>query len=170
MQALVDDLLLLAQADAQALPARREPVDLDDLALEEARRIRDLEGPAVDTRGVSAARTEGDAAALRRALRNLGDNAARHARQGIAFGVSERDGWAEMWVEDDGLGVPVADRSRVFERFVRLDAARARAEGGAGLGLAIVAEIVAAHGGTAVIEDGPSGGARVTVRLPLVTD
>ena len=64
--------------------------------------------------------------------------------------------------------MPAADRSRVFERFVRLDDARARTGGGSGLGLAIVAEIVAAHGGVAIIEDSPLGGARVIVRIPVL--
>lgn len=172
MQALVDDLLLLAQADEHTLTLRRRPVDLDDLVLAEARRLREATSVAgdsivVDSSGVSGARVDGDPAALRRMLHNLGDNAARHARSRIALALSERDGWAELHVDDDGPGVPAADRSRVFERFVRLDEARARTGGSSGLGLAIVAEIVAAHGGTAVVEDAPAGGARITVRLPL---
>jgi signal transduction histidine kinase len=72
-------------------------------------------------------------------------------------------------VDDDGPGVPAADRFRAFESFVRLDDARARSDGGSGLGLAIVAEIVAAHGGSVVIGDAPLGGARVTLRLPART-
>ncbi|GIJ57399.1 two-component sensor histidine kinase [Virgisporangium aurantiacum] len=171
MQALVDDLLLLAQADEQTLSVRRQPVDLDDLVLAEARRVRhEADHLRVDTSGVSAARIDGDPAALRRVLHNLGDNAARHARHRVAYALLDRDGFAELRVDDDGPGVPAADRSRVFDRFVRLDDARARTGGGSGLGLAIVAEIVAAHGGAVVIDDGPLGGARVTVRLPLAPD
>jgi signal transduction histidine kinase len=170
MQALVEDLLFLAQADEHTLAVRRRPVDLDDLVLAEARRLRERGGPAVDTHGVSAARVDGEPAALRRLLHNLGDNAVHHARGRIALAVSEQDGWAELHVDDDGPGVPAADRSRVFERFVRLDDARARTEGGSGLGLAIVAEIVAAHGGIATIADSPLGGARVTIRLPAGRD
>ena len=68
---------------------------------------------------------------------------------------------------DDGPGIPEADRVRVFDRFVRLDSARARSGGGTGLGLAIVSEVVAAHGGNVVIGDRPGGGALVTVQLPL---
>jgi signal transduction histidine kinase len=174
MQALVDDLLLLAQADEHVLPLRRRPVDLDDLVLAEARRVRagaGLRDPAellVDTSGVTAARVAGDPTALRRVLRNLGDNAARHAAHRIAFELVERDGRAELHVDDDGPGVPAADRFRIFERFVRLDDARVRTGGGSGLGLAIVAEVVAAHGGTAGVADGWLGGTRVTVRLPLL--
>jgi signal transduction histidine kinase len=151
MQSLVDDLLLLAGADEAAGPLRRTPVDLDDLVLEQARRLRDT-GQLVDTTGVSAARVDGDLAALRRLLRNLTDNAARHARERVALSVAAVDGHAVLHVDDDGPGVPEPDRARVFERFVRLDGARARATGGAGLGLAIVAEIAAAHGGSAVLD------------------
>jgi signal transduction histidine kinase len=173
MQALVDDLLLLAQADEQTLPLRRRPVDLDDLVLHEARRIRtsparpDCDPLVVDASDISAARIDGDPAALGRLLHNLGDNAARHARQQVSFSLLGRDGCAELHVDDDGPGVSAADRSRVFERFVRLDEARARTGGGSGLGLAIVAEIVAAHGGAATIQESPLGGTRVTVRIPL---
>jgi len=168
MQALVEDLLLLAQADEHTLPLRRRPVDLDDLVLEEVRRLRAVAAAVtVDPGGVSAARVEGDPAALRRVLHNLGDNAARHARSRVAFALSEQDGWAQLHVDDDGPGVPAADRSRIFERFVRLDEARTRTGGGSGLGLAIVAEVVTAHGGAVVVADAPLGGARMTVRLPL---
>ena len=71
-----------------------------------------------------------------------------------------------LLVDDDGHGVPEAERERVFERFVRLDEARARDDGGSGLGLAIVAEIVRVHGGTTSVETSPAGGARFVVRLP----
>ncbi|GIH01835.1 sensor histidine kinase [Plantactinospora mayteni] len=168
MQALVDDLLLLAQADEARLPFRRTAIDLDDLAFAQARRVRaDKPGLVVDVQEVSAARVEGDPPALQRVLRNLGDNAARHARARVAFGVAEVDGWAVLWVEDDGPGVPADDRLRVFDRFVRLDGGRDRAGGGSGLGLAIVAEVVAAHRGTVVLDGSHLGGARVTVRLPF---
>ncbi|HEY3007056.1 MAG TPA: ATP-binding protein [Micromonosporaceae bacterium] len=168
MQALVDDLLLLAQVDEDALPLRRRPVDVDDLVLAEARRLRDVDPLEVDARGVCPARVDGDPGALRRALRNVVDNAAGHARHRICFELVERDGWAVLHVDDDGPGVSPADRSRVFERFVRLDDARARTGGGSGLGLAIVAEIVGAHGGTAAMDESPLGGARLTVRIPLL--
>jgi signal transduction histidine kinase len=167
MQALIDDLLLLARADAQTLVLRRRPVDLDDLALAEAARLRDRHGVIVEVRGVSAVRVDADPAALGRVLGNLGDNAARYAAGRVAISLAEVDGWAELSVDDDGPGVPVPDRSRVLERFVRLDDARGRADGGSGLGLAIVAQIVASHGGAVSIGESALGGARVTVRLPL---
>ena len=148
----------------------RRPVDLDDLVFEEAKRLRDATGLRVDTSAVSAGRVAGDAAGLRRVLRNLGDNASRHARERLALSVAERDATVVLAVEDDGSGIPEADRERVFERFVRLDGARARDDGGGGLGLAIVAELVTAHGGTVVAAAGTLGGARVEVILPRLAD
>ena len=166
LQRLAEDLLLLTRADEHSLAPRRRPVDLDDLVFEEAVRLREAGALRVDTTAVSAGRVEGDPAGLRRVLRNLGDNAARHASGRLAFLVTERDGTVLLDVDDDGPGIPEADRERVFERFVRLDDARARDDGGSGLGLAIVAELVAAHGGTVAIASGPAGGARVEVTLP----
>jgi signal transduction histidine kinase len=170
LQRLAEDLLLLTRADEHTLAPRRRPVDLDDLVFDEARRLRGASGLRVDTTTVSAGRVDGDAAGLRRMLRNLGDNAARHAGGQLAFSLGERDGMVRLAVDDDGPGIPEADRERVFERFVRLDSARARDDGGSGLGLAIVAELVAAHGGTVAITTSPLGGARVAVALPRLAD
>jgi signal transduction histidine kinase len=102
-------------------------------------------------------------------LRNLGDNAARHARSAVAFSLAERDGQVILYVDDDGSGIPFDARSRVFERFARLDDARSRDVGGTGLGLAIVAEIVAAHHGSVSAADAPLGGARLEVTLPAAS-
>jgi signal transduction histidine kinase len=170
LQRLAEDLLLLTRADEHTLALRRRPVDLDDLVFDEARRLRGVTGLRVDTAQVSAGRVEGDAAGLRRVLRNLGDNAARHANRRVSFSVAERDGVVLLEVDDDGPGVPEADRERVFERFVRLDDARARDDGGSGLGLAIVAELVAAHGGTVTLASSPIGGTRVELSLPRLSD
>jgi signal transduction histidine kinase len=166
LQRLAEDLLLLTRADEQSLALRRRPVDLDDLVFDEARRLRGACGLRIDTAAVSAGRVDGDAAALRRMVRNLADNAARHAGGRLAFSVAERDGTVLLAVDDDGPGIPAADRERVFERFVRLDGARSRDGGGSGLGLAIVAELAAAHGGTVAIASSALGGARVEVTLP----
>jgi signal transduction histidine kinase len=102
-------------------------------------------------------------------LRNLGDNAARHARTRVAFSLTEGDGHVVLRVDDDGPGIPAAARSRVFERFARLDDARSRDVGGTGLGLAIVAEIVAAHDGTVTADGASIGGARLEVHLPAIS-
>ena len=170
LQRLAEDLLLLTRADEHSLTLRRRPVDLDDLVFDEARRLRETTGLRVDTTAVSAGRVDGDAARLRRVLRNLGDNAARHAGGRLSFSVTERDGVVTLEVDDDGPGIPEADRERVFGRFVRLDDARAREDGGSGLGLAIVAELIAAHGGAVAVSSSPLGGARVEVTLPRLTD
>ena len=170
IQRLVEDLLLLARADEHGLVPRRRQVDLDDLVFEEARRLRHASDLRVEVGAVAATQVEGDPVSLRRILRNLGDNAARHANASISFALAERDGAAVLAVDDDGPGIPQADRERVLERFVRLDDARARDAGGSGLGLAIVAELVAAHGGTIDITASPLGGARVEVNLPGAAD
>ncbi len=164
---LVGDLLQLARLDETGgvLTARAD-VDLDEVVAAEATRLRSL-GVAVDASGVSAARVLGDRGALARLARNLADNAARHARSEVALAVSAAGGEAVVRVDDDGPGVPAADRERVFERFTRLDEGRARGAGGAGLGLALVRAVAVAHGGSVAVLDGPLGGARFEVRLPL---
>ncbi|MDQ1663148.1 MAG: hypothetical protein QOJ68_3128 [Blastococcus sp.] len=166
LERLVADLLLLARADEGAMTLRRADVDLDDLLRDERRRLRTRPGLTV-TAAIAPARTVGDRAALARVVRNLVDNAARHAagRVHLACGVEGSGAWIEVC--DDGPGVPPSERARVFERFVRLDEARAREDGGSGLGLAIVGELVAASGGTVHLDDGGMlPGARLRVVLP----
>jgi signal transduction histidine kinase len=163
---LVGDLLQLARLDETGGQlATTTDVDLDELAAAEVRRLRGL-GVAADDSGVGAARVRGDRAALGRAVRNLADNAARHARAAVAVSVALDEADAVVRVDDDGPGVPAAERERVFERFTRLDEGRARGAGGAGLGLALVRAVAAAHGGSARVVDGPLGGARFELRLP----
>jgi signal transduction histidine kinase len=166
MQRLVEDLLLLARAD-ERVPLSRAPVDLDDLAFEEGRRLRSTTSVAVDTSGVGAAQIQGDADALRRVLRNLGENAARHASNRVAISLETRGSDVVLTVDDDGPGIPESERDRVLQRFVRLDEARSRDDGGSGLGLSIVDEVVRAHGGAIAITQSPLGGARVQVTLPV---
>ena len=112
-------------------------------------------------------RLSGDARALARVLRNLTDNAARHAHSRIDVTSREQDGTVELIIADDGPGIPESDRLRVFDRFVRLDSDRSRNGGGTGLGLAIVSEIVAAHGGSIAMTERPGGGTAVRVQLPV---
>jgi signal transduction histidine kinase len=170
VQRLIEDLLVLARADEHTLQVRRRPLDLDDLVFEEAGRLRQVTHHRIDTAAVSAGRVSGDAASLRRVLRNLGDNAARHARGQVSFALRQQDGTVLCSVADDGPGIPEPERERVLERFVRLDDARARDAGGSGLGLALVAELIAAHGGTVTIGAGAMGGAEVELRLPGAED
>lgn len=166
MKALVDDLLLLARADERKLNPRQGDVDVDDLVAEQVERVRretDLEVRS----DIHPARLTGDAEALSRVMRNLLDNAARHAVSRLAVTVRARSGDVVVTVADDGTGIPPADRERVFDRFVRLDADRSRSAGGTGLGLSIVREVVVAHAGSVSIGHGPDGrGAMVRVQLP----
>lgn len=174
---LVNDLLELARLDANPHMQQR-PVDLDDLVWDAAREAREQAPPPIDTTGISPARVLGDPAALRRVVRNLLNNARRHASHTVTIQLSidaqpsviggpATRPWATLTVTDDGPGIPAADRHRVFDRFVRLDEARARDAGGAGLGLAIVADIVAAHRGRVWVEDNQPG-ARFHVQLPAL--
>ncbi|WP_258063614.1 ATP-binding protein [Rathayibacter sp. AY1C4] len=164
---LIEGLLLLARADEARLAVASAPVDLDDLALGEVRRLRDS-GARVDASGISAVQAVADEALLSRALRNLVDNAVRHRSSQLALSTRIDGAEAVLAVDDDGPGIPAAERERVLERFVRLDEGRARDAGGSGLGLAIVAGIARAHGGRVVVGDSALGGARVEVRVPLV--
>ena len=166
MQALIDDLLLLARADERGLTMAHDDVDMDDLVAVETERLS-RESSLEVRADVTPARIVGDAVRLSRMLRNLLDNAARHAKSEVAVAAHAHGDHAALTVDDDGPGIAPADRGRVFDRFVRLDANRSRSAGGAGLGLAIVREIVAAHQGTVSITDRPGGGTRVTVQLPL---
>jgi len=168
MKLLIDDLLLLARADERGLDIGREDVDLDDLAAEEVERLRrdgDLEVRA----DLEPARLTGDRVALSRVLRNLLNNAARHAVSQVAVTVRQGSGVVRLEVADDGPGIAPADRDRVFDRFVRLDSDRSRTAGGTGLGLAIVREIVLAHGGRVSIGTGigSSAGTGTTVTVQL---
>ncbi|MFK4088150.1 sensor histidine kinase [Kribbella sp. NPDC020789] len=160
LQHLAADLLLLARLDAGDHP---EP---------ERIHVADLVRDAIDGR---TARLEitgepvvlGNKTRLARVLGNLLDNAERHASNEIRVIVSSVDGQAVIRVQDDGPGVPEADRERIFERFVRLDDARSRDDGGAGLGLAIARDLAQSHGGTLAVSTSPAGGASFDLRLPL---
>lgn len=166
LEHLAADLLLLARLDAGEQP-RSDRVDLTALVRDElAHRVGDR--IAVDLAipdepsMVTGSRTQ-----LARVLGNLVDNAQRHAKSSVRVAVEPgSDGQVLLSITDDGHGVPPADRDRIFQRFVRLDDARTRDEGGAGLGLAIVRDVVERHGGTIHVTDGVPGGAHFVVTLP----
>jgi signal transduction histidine kinase len=163
---LVSDLLLLARIDERGIGLRLADVDLDDLMSHEADRLRRTTGLAVDAQ-LSPARIQGDSHHLERMLRNLTDNAARHAASTVSLRLSVSQGDAILSVEDDGPGIPVTDREIVFGRFIRLDESRHRGGGGTGLGLSIAAEIAHAHQGSIRVADSISGTVFV-VELPIV--
>jgi signal transduction histidine kinase len=166
MRVLVEDLMLLARADEGRLAMHREPIGLDDIAKGEVVRQRRMGHRDIDVVAEPTA-LRGDGAALSRLVRNLLENAVRHARSRVTVTVTANGEHGVLTVADDGPGIPERDRVRAFDRFVRLDSDRARSSGGTGLGLAIVAEIATAHGGAAWIHDRPGGGTVVTVQLPL---
>jgi signal transduction histidine kinase len=165
LQELLDDLLFLARSDEHDNALARVPTDLDDIVLRE---VRDLRGEMItfDTTGVSAAHLLADAGQLRRVVRNLIGNAARHARREVTIECTERGGIVRLAVADDGDGVPVDARERIFERFGRVDDARTSARGGTGLGLSIVRDIVLRHGGEIRYDEAWTLGARFIVELP----
>jgi len=163
MQGLVADLLLLARLEAQ--PVVDDRVDLADVVAECLAGRPSRSGVTL-TSDCSPVTVTGSHTQLARVVANLLDNASRHARGVVRVSVGRVGVLAELLVADDGPGVPEADRVRVFDRFVRLDEARSVDAGGAGLGLAIVRDIVHAHGGTVSVTSNEPG-ARFVVRLPL---
>jgi signal transduction histidine kinase len=160
LEAIVTDLLLLARLGTGTTP--RKPVDLAELVAEEVG-CRDADLHTVLAPGVvvNAVPTQ-----LIRLLDNLLDNAESFADKEIDVEVCREDGTAMLTVTDDGPGIPVADRERVFERFTQLGGRHRRDAGGTGLGLAIARDIARAHGGTLCVEDS-SRGARFVLRIPL---
>ncbi|GGF08951.1 sensor histidine kinase [Williamsia phyllosphaerae] len=173
MGLLVEELLMLARLDAQR-PLERAQVDLLGLASDSVHSARatapnrDISVEMIDGPGIPA--VMGDAARLSQVLSNLITNAIRHTGDDarITVRVGTDDHSAVLAVADTGPGLSPEDQARVFERFYRGDSSRHRDErsGGSGLGLSIVAALVAAHGGTVGVEDTPGGGATFWVRLP----
>jgi two-component system, OmpR family, sensor histidine kinase MtrB len=162
---MLDDLLALARLDGAPASDQDVPVPVSAL-------VRAVMAAGGWDAGLLHADPEevttvpGDKNALERAVRNLLDNAARHAGGPSAVHVQRRDGVVVVSVDDDGPGVPAEDRERVFERFARGPRAARRSLPGAGLGLAIVAETAARHGGAAWCTAAPGGGARFSLSLP----
>lgn len=166
LRQLVDDLLLLAELDERPVEtSAASEIDLDEIVLDEAERPRRL---PVHAHIDAPQRVPGNRRLLARALGNLIDNAARHAGSNVDVTVDRLDeSHAVIRVDDDGPGIAPENRESILQRFARLDEARRRHEGGAGLGLAIVHEIVRQHAGTLVIGDSPTGGARFEIVLPV---
>jgi signal transduction histidine kinase len=166
MSQLVEDLLVLARLDADTAPHRAPeavpvlPVVDDVVQHYPGVRVRPSP-PGPDGLAVRCRRDE-----LRRALSNLTHNAVRHAVHTVEVGVEVEGRVVVISVRDDGAGIAVEDRDRVFERFTRLDEGRARDAGGSGLGLAIVRELMARNGGEVRLGDAPGQGLEAQLRLP----
>jgi len=165
-----ENLLLLARADA-ASGSPFELVDLGAIAersIEASRGLAALRDVQLDLFRGNGARVRGDRAALLRLATNLVANAAVYTDAGTSVEVASGTRGPEVFLEvrDRGPGVPIAERSRIFERFVRLDDARGRHPEGSGLGLAIVDQVARTHGGRVEVEDRPGGGAIFRAVLP----
>ena len=166
MGRLVDHLLLLARSDAGTISAHKVPVDLEEVVLDSIASVETASVP-VTTHDVEPVQVAGQPALLEHVVTNLLDNAGRFADSSINVSLQANGQHAILVVDDDGPGIPEHLRAGVLERFVRVDESRERGTGGAGLGLAIVAEIVRVHEGEIEITESPAGGARVRVLLPL---
>lgn len=176
LQSLVEDLLYLARADASPFVAhdvrqRDGPtpvIDLDDVVLEEAARVP--RAVDCDISGVESVRVP-STGGLGRAIRNVIENASRHAASRITVSLHMTGRRATLAISDDGAGVAAADRARIFDRFTRLDEARSADGGGTGLGLAIARDIIVRHRGSITFVDPPKGvGATVMIDLPASLD
>jgi signal transduction histidine kinase len=173
MARLTDDLLALARLDAPDV--RREPVALAAVladAGEEFAAAAAERGVAIEVADGPGVAVASDRDVLKRAVANLLDNAVRVAPEGSRIRLShgELDGWAWLAVADEGPGISQEHQQRIFDRFWRVDPARARPTGGSGLGLAIVRQLAEAHGGSVEVFSQPGRGATFVLWLPLSVD
>jgi len=166
MERLVEELLALAHLDEGA---ELDVIEVDLTGL--LREVAAVSGSGVELGELAEAHVTGSPDLLARVVANLLANARRHAGDSgkVSLSAVRTNGRVSVSVDDDGPGIPPAERERVFERFHRVDSARSREAGGSGLGLAISREIVAAHGGRIWAEESPLGGARVAFELPAFT-
>ncbi len=176
LTALVEDLLTLARAGSGAAAPDRELVYLPDVLADLAdrhagARVAPRLAPGAAKRGAAAsgAHVWAARADVDRALGNLVDNAIRHASTTVELGVRQHGTEALVTITDDGHGITPADRERVFDRFARLDEARARDSGGTGLGLAIARELLARNGSRVWLEDAAPG-VRAVAAFPIASD
>lgn len=165
MERLVRDLLFLARVDDPSALLADDPVDLDEIVREEVRRLAPRSRVRIDTTEMEPAEVQGSADQLARVVRNVLENAERHARAQVTVQLRTVEGVAILVIGDDGPGVAQEDRERIFDRFTRIDSSRTRETGGTGLGLAIARETVQAHGGRVFVQDSEIG-ASFVVELP----
>lgn len=176
MTRLVGDLLLLARADAGGLPLEIEKVELDNLLFEVYRQVRLLESSvAVKVTEVDQVCIMGDVDRLKQLLLNLISNATKYTPDGgtVDVSLSKKNGWAYLKIADTGMGIPAEDLPYIFDRFYRVDKARARGQsgkGGAGLGLAIAKWIAQAHGGNIDVISKVGEGTTFTIILPILVE
>ena len=170
---IVEDLFMLARQPVDAPSMMREMVRLDEVVSDCARAAQVLATQKGLRLRIDASLREitlhGDDEMLKRMLLNLLDNAVKYTPAGgeITIALGSQDGDARIVVSDTGIGIPAADQPRIFDRFYRVDKARSRALGGAGLGLSIARWIVEGHGGSLSVESAPGRGSSFKVELPL---
>ncbi len=175
MSRMINDLLLLAQADSGAAQLKMAPVEMDTLLLEvyrQTKRIADLRKGAngwdIRLGSEDQALVWGDRERLRQLLLNLTENALKYTPDGgiIRLSLENKEGWIRVAVSDTGIGIPHEQQTQIFERFYRTDKARSREMGGSGLGLSIVQWIAQAHQGRVTVESVPQVGSTFTLWLP----
>jgi signal transduction histidine kinase len=167
LERLTNDLLTLAQWDERAADAALTDVDLDDVVLREMTAVCSVTDKAIDVECIRPVRMHANPERMAQLVRNLLDNAVRHAVRRVWVGLDAAGPEARLTVSDDGPGIAPEDRERVFERFVRLDDGRSRGDGGTGLGLAVVRAIARSHGGDVRVVEPAHGGATFEVCIPL---
>ncbi len=175
MARLVNDLLLLARADTGGLPMRQQRVQLDELLFEVFRKMRVLQkehNVTLNVKDFDQVAVMGDPDRLEQVLINLVDNAIKYTpvNGAVSMSLSQADGWAKVDVCDSGIGIPAEDIPYIFNRFYRVDKARARAQGGHGLGLSIVEWIVVSHEGRIEVKSTVGIGTTFTVLLPAIAN
>ena len=163
LEALVSNLVALARLEEGAKRPLATEVDLDEIVREVTARVVQM---PIDRSGVLAGRVMGVPGELTSVVRNLVDNAVRHADDTVRVSLATHGPTVRLAVEDDGEGVAPEDRERVFERFTRLERGRSRDRGGSGIGLALVQRVVDAHRGRVFVESSELGGASFVVELP----
>lgn len=173
MTRLVGDLLLLARADAGELPLEKERVEIDSIFFEVYRQARVLsQTVTVSVTAVDQACVMGDADRLKQLLLNLVSNAIKYTPENgnVTMSLCQSDGWVYIHISDSGIGIPAEDVPYIFDRFYRVDKARTRGQGGAGLGLSIAKWIATAHGGDITVSSKLSEGSTFIVTLPVIVE
>lgn len=171
LSALVHEIIELSRLQVAGALGQPAIVEVDDVvaeAVDRARTTADAKKVRLDIGGRQGTRVFGNRDLLVTAVRNLLDNAVAYSGEAahVGVGVREQDGLVEIAVVDNGIGISSAEQERVFERFYRVDPARARATGGTGLGLSIVKHVAADHGGDVTVWSQPGRGSTFTLRLP----
>jgi heavy metal sensor kinase len=178
MSKMINDLLLLAQADSGALQLQMAPVEMDTLLLEVYRQTKRIAEQRKTSKGwemrlgsEDQASVWGDRERLRQLLINLTDNALKYTPEGgtITLSLENGDKWVKIEIKDTGIGIPAEQQEQIFERFYRTDKARSRELGGSGLGLSIVQWITQAHHGQVTVTSKPQEGSTFTLWLPTLS-